>query len=70
MNQGNKPRRKIANEDVEQEEQHAVELLEICGGLSSIEVDNILHAAKVQRVGELHVQRGRDYVANAKAEEG
>lgn len=61
-----KPEQSSAKDDAEQEDQHVIEIHYILESISSIHVDNVLHVSKVQRAGELHVQRGNGLCKESK----
>ena len=48
--------------------QHAVEIQEILLRIREHKTENIMHAAKIQRLGEQHVQRAKSLTSKAKAE--
>ena len=48
--------------------QHAVETQEILEQIRECKIDNIMHAAKIQRLGEQHVLRAKSVASKARAE--
>lgn len=64
--QAGKLSRNSTTEHDAQEEQYVIELWEISETFDSIEVANILHVARAQRAGELHIRRAK-YSTKAKS---
>ena len=49
--------------------QHAIEVAELHGEVIDVKVDNIMHAGKIHRTGELHISRAKAMLCKVKAEE-
>lgn len=48
--------------------QHARDIVELHQQIMDYKVDNILHAAKISRTGEMHINKAKAMASNANAE--